>query len=98
MPYYEYVNHMLRCYFAKIAPDQMTEAGKINCAVCDKILREISQDKVEILRGIYVAPADNASLTAVIRDFARNNNHNERDIWRIVREVSKKIARERGLV
>lgn len=98
MPYYEYVNHMLRCYFAEIAPEQMTEAGKINCAVCNKILREIGQDKADILRGIYAEPADNVSLTAIIRDFARNNSQNERDIWRIVREVSKKIARERGLV
>ena len=97
-PYHEYVNHMLKCYFRDFAPEQTnSQTVAINRAVCDKILRGLGQGEVEILRGVYSGQGE-FDIKRAVRDFARDKPVSERDVWRLIRTVSRKIARERGLI
>ena len=97
LPYYEYVNHMLRAYFARDEDSAQSEVEKTNRAACDRILRRTADKDREILMQVF-ARSDRSELGAAVRICAEQNKIAPRDVWRIIRTVSKEIARERGLI
>lgn len=98
MSYYdEYVGHMLRTYYAEIAPAKLSEIALRNCAVVDGILSGKSDQENIILREVFAKPK-RTPLHETVRKCAVNHQMTELDVWRMVRAVSREIALERGLI
>lgn len=98
MSYYDdYVGHMLRVYFAEIAPDRMEGAAKQNCAVCQAVLQQLPEKDRVILREVF-QKSRRTPLNETVKNCAGRRGLHELEVWQIVRNVTKEIARERGLL
>ena len=97
MFYDEYTNHMLRTYFADIAPDLLDEVAKRNCAACSNVLRRMNQQDNDILRRVF-SQSGRIPLKTAVRNCAETLQKKDTDVWRVVRFASKEIARDRGLL
>ena len=98
MVYSEYVNHMFKSFYAHIAPDEITPVSQTNRAVCSRVIAEVSDQQQDILRRVYSGLGKNVSMTEAVKNCAEQVGWNYGDVWRIVKTVSKRIARERGLI
>lgn len=94
-PYHEYVNHMLRQFFSDSAPGD--QVGQLNCSVCQRILRGRSDSDLSILRRVFT-DSDKQSIRNAVRFCAEQDGIPEVRIWKLVRDTSRQIARERGLI
>ncbi len=95
--YDEYVGHMLRTFYAEIAPEELTEAAKINCAACQKIVSGKTEQEQDILREVF-SKSKKTPVSENVRKSAVSHGVPELDIWKLARLVTKEIARERGLI
>ena len=94
--YHDYVNHMLRQYFAR---DQSFPPGSVastNCAVCQSIVSSLPADQTEILRDVFSAP--DQPIAPLVEKCAEQHKMREVIVWKTIRAVSKQIARQRGLI
>lgn len=109
-PYYDFVNHMLRDYFlhedemaGKVSIEQaqpvstMNEATEKNRAACEQVLRRTRPRDVDILREVYSGSKESELATAV-RFCAEKRSMSQLDVWKVVRSISRDVARERGLI
>ena len=94
-PYHEYVNHMLRQFFSDSAPSD--QVGQFNRAVCQKILHGRSEKDVSILRRVFT-DSDKQSIRQAGKICAEQDGIPEVRVWKLVRDTSREIARERGLI
>ena len=94
-PYHEYVNHMLRQFFSDSAPSD--PVGLLNRDVCGRILRGLPDKDVSILRRVFT-DSDKQSIRVAVRFCAEQDGIPEVRVWKLVRDTSRQIARERGLV
>ena len=94
-PYHEYVNHMLRQFFSDSAPSD--PVGQLNRDVCDRILRGRSEQDVSILRRVFT-DSDKQSIRQAVRFCAEQDGIPEVRVWKLVRDTSREIAHERGLI
>lgn len=94
--YHDYVNHMLRQFFAPVSNDPPGSVTLRNRAACQHVLGQLYADQFEILRELFSQPDQQFALS--VRNCATNHNIKEARIWKLVRDTSKKIARDRGLI
>ena len=96
-PYHEYVNHMLRVYFARERLGDVSQIEQQNVEIVEKVLRGRSEEDKENLREIYTGE-EAWKMAKSVRKCANNNLRVEKELWNMIRAVSKDIARERGLI
>lgn len=107
LPYREYVNAMIRDYFARSEPDKIEDfapdehgkpsVGQVNAACVCSVLERINQQDADILRTVF-SDCDGPFLGAAVRTCADRMSISERYVWHVVRTVTRQVARKRGLI
>ena len=95
-PYQVYVNYMLETYFCADSQQRLSPADLKNCAVCDRVLRSLSQDEQVLIK--YVFSRVEGPVRQNVLNYAEQHGMAQKDVWRAVRVVSNKIAREKELI
>ena len=101
-PYYsEYVRHCLRYYIKTLDegkgghPIFNSEAEKANWSACYHVLKDYSQDNMDIIAEIY-RPGD--TIADKIYLLAKNKGVSQDSIWMLINSVERKVAKKRGLL
>ena len=97
MVYGEYVNHMIKSFYAQIAPDEVTPVSQQNRKICASVINELPCQDERILRLVY-SDLGKGSMTDAVRNCAELVGVSPGEIWHVVKVVSKQIARKRGLI
>lgn len=101
-PYYsEYVRHCLRYYIKTLDdgngghPIFKNEVDKANWSVCDGVLKNYSEDALDMVAYIY-RPGD--TIPDKIYELAKSKGVHQDTIWSLVNNLERKIAKRRGLI
>lgn len=98
-PYYaEYVNHMLRCYARESGLsvwDNTDEVGEQNNSVVDRVLDDLPGWDRTVLINLFNR---GDTLADNIYEVSQELKINQDVLWIILSKVTKKIAKERGLI
>ena len=94
--YLQYAGDMLRFRFRHKTLGEVTNPGyQVSWLVCDRVISSLPEIKRKVIESVFTSKTDDfpATIKSVSDMFGVHPN----DVWRWVRETSKKIARERGL-
>ena len=96
-PFYsEYVRHCMRFYARNtIKPRFNTEVDKNNWYACQKAMDRYTERDRDILTKVYAlydTIADNVYEVAVAYAIDQN------DIWNLIKDLERSVARKRGLL
>ena len=101
-PYYsEYVRHCLRYYIKTLDeglgghPIFKTEADKANWSACYQVLKDYSDNNMDIIAEIY-RPGD--TIADKIYQLAKVKRVPQDNIWGLINATERKIAKKRGLL
>ena len=101
-PYYsEYVAHCLRYYIKTLDeglgghPIFKSEADKANWSACCSVLKNYSEDDMEMIAHIY-RPGD--TIPDKIYQLAKSKGVPQDTIWSLINNVERKVAKRRGLI
>lgn len=93
--YTQYVQHCMRFYTRHPHPKFRSDADKQNWNACNSALKGFSPSEVDILMTVYregdTVP-DNIYKVSVDRNIKQDN------IWKLVNELERKVAKRRGLL
>lgn len=101
-PYYsEFVRHCLRYYIKTLDegkgghPIFRTEADKENWSACYNVLKDYSQENMDIISEIY-RPGD--TIPDKIYLLAKTRGVSQDRFWNLINTIERKIAKKRGLL
>lgn len=101
-PYYsEYVAHCLRYYIKTLDeglgghPIFKSEADKANWSACCSVLKNYSEDDMELISYIY-RPGD--TIPDKIYALAKSKGVPQDTIWSLINTVERRVAKRRGLI
>ena len=101
-PYYsEYVAHCLRYYIKTLDdgkgghPVFKSDADKFNWSACHSVLKDYSEDDMELITYIY-RPGD--TLADKIYALAKAKGIPQDTIWNLINNVERRVAKRRGLI
>ena len=101
-PYYsEYVRHCLRYYIKTLDeghgghPTFNTDADRENWSACYNVLKDYSENNMEIIAYIY-RPGD--TIADKIYLLSKTKRVPQDTIWGLINATERKIAKRRGLV
>ena len=101
-PFYaEYVNHMMRFYASKVidAPTKTqkfkSDADKKNWTVCETVMQHYEERERDILLTIY-SQAD--TLGDNVYQLANELHIDQKEIWMLVTDMTRRIAKARTLI
>ena len=94
--YSDYANHCLRFYAHHNQPKFEKEVDEKNWTACDKVLNTYDDVEKNIILEIY----SNSSpyLVEVVNSVSATMKLKPSRIWALIGDVTRKIARERGLL
>ena len=101
-PYYsEYVRHCLRYYIKTLDegrgghPVFKSDADRENWSACYQVLKDYSQNNIEIIAEIY-----RPSYTIADKIYMLSNTKRvpQDTIWSLINTTERKIAKKRGLL
>lgn len=93
--YSDFANHCLRFYTRHKNPTFNSEADKRNWEVCDELLSKYEDREREILTFVYFEGdtiPDNVYKISTAKGISQDN------VWKLVNEIERNIAYERGLI
>ncbi len=101
-PYYsEFVRHCLRYYIKTMDeghgghPAFRSEADKSNWSACYHVLKDYSENSMDIISEIY-RPGD--TIADKIYLLAKTKQVSPDNIWNLINTIERKIAKKRGLI
>ncbi len=101
-PFYsDFVRHCLRYYVKTLDeghgghPIFKGEADKANWSACFRVLKDYSQDDIDIISEIY-RPGD--TIADKIYLLAKTKHVPQDTIWNLINTTERKIAKKRGLL
>ena len=98
-PFYaDYVNRMLRFYVRKVYREGMTVRNHVdinNCICVAKVLDALLEKDRNVIIDIYER---GDTLADNIYWVSKEMNVNQDMLWTLVSKVTKRIAKERGLI
>lgn len=101
-PYYaEYVNHMMRFYatgFVKSPTKKQqfrSEVDRKNWTICESIMLRYEERERNILLTIY---SRSDTLGDNIYELAKELHIDQSEIWQLVTDITRRIAKARGLI
>ena len=89
----DYIQHCMSFYIRYPDPIFNTKVDELNWNACNDALSSMSVYTKDLICELY----KDASRDNVIR-LAAENNMSESDMWKLLRAIEKRIARERGLI
>jgi hypothetical protein len=93
--YSEYVNHCIRFYARHREPTFHTDVDKRNWVACDNAFKSFSLSDRETLLNIY---RDGDTVPDNIYKVSRLRKIPQDSIWKLVNELERKVAKQRGLL
>lgn len=94
--YSEYVNHCLRFYSRYPKPNRFrSEADKKNWQACDNALKGFSDADRDMLITIY---REGDTIPDNVYQMAKKLNIEQDNIWKLITELERKVAKRRGLI
>lgn len=94
--YSEYVTHCLRFYSRYPKPNHFrTEADKKNWQASDNALKGFSDSDREMLIAIY---REGDTIPDNVYQMAKKLNVKQDNIWKLITELERKVAKRRGLL
>ena len=93
--YSDYISHCLRFYCRNQQAVAMSACDKKNWLACDSVLRSLSDAENEIIFRVYLS---RGSVNDALASISNSTGHSVDDLWKLVKNVERKIAEERGLV
>lgn len=93
--YSDFVNHCLRFYARHPEPTFKSDTEKKNWISCDSVLKGLSETDREMLTAIY---ADGDTLPDCVFKQAKERGIRQDCIWKLIGDVERKIAKQRGLL
>lgn len=94
--YSEYVNHCLRFYSRYPKPNHFrSEADKKNWQACDNALKGFSDADRDMLITIY---REGDTIPDNVYQMAKKLNIEQDNIWKLITELERKVAKRRGLI
>lgn len=94
--YSEYVNHCLRFYVRHGEQSSFrSEADKLNWFACDNAFKSFSAKDRELLMSVY---KNGDTLSDGVYKTALSAGINQLSIWRLIKDVERKVAKRRGLL
>ena len=97
-PYYVgYVNNMLRYYFSHDRDAVPDGTYRTNWDVCDKVLHRLRDNERELIRAVYQSVLNGDGFSEAVQRGAVSVRMQQFRAWKVIRFVTKLIARERGL-
>lgn len=96
-PFYsEYVRHCLRFYSRNITkPRFNTEVDKTNWYACQRVLEKYSDNDKDIIIKVY---GMRDTLADNVYEVATKYNIDQNDIWDMLKDLERSIAKKRGLL
>ena len=89
----DYIQHCMSFYIKYRDPVFDTKIDELNWNACNNALSTLSVFTKDLIFELY----KDTSRDNVIR-LATENNKSESDMWKLLRAIEKRIARERGLI
>ena len=89
----DYIQHCMSFYIRYRNPVFNTKVDELNWNACNNALSNMSVYTKDLICELY----KDASRDNVIR-LAAENNMSEFDMWKLLRAIEKRIAKERGLI
>lgn len=93
--YSGYVGHCLRCYSRHPAHTAENEADKHNREACDFALKSFSDSDREMLLAIY---RDDGTVAENVLSAAQMYGVKPNRIWKLIGELEREVAINRGLL
>lgn len=93
--YSEFVRRCLRFYACHPDPKFKSEAYEKNWYACDNALKGFSDSEREMLTTIYF---EGDTLPDNVYQMARKMNVNQGVIWKLMKDLERKVAKQRGLL
>lgn len=88
--YTDYVNHMLRHFIRAKKP-----CANQNYMAVNRVFRKLEIEDKEIIRAVY---SRNDTFGDNVYEVAKARGVNQEEVYRMIATVSKRIAKERGLL
>lgn len=93
--YSEYVQHCMRFYTRHPCPKFHSEADKQNWNACDSAMKRFTPSEVDILMTIY---RDGDTIPDNIYKISTDRNIKQDNLWKLVNELERKVAKRRNLI
>ena len=95
--YADYVNHMLRYYCRDPCGTEPTRpVDALNWKACERALNGLTPDEQAVIRALY--RTDEYDMRYAVATYCALNGADETGTWRLVRNVCRDVAKERGLI
>lgn len=91
--YVDYVNHMLRFYFR--SGEILNEPDRVNAECVRKVLEDSAEWDREIVRELFSGPE---LLQDGVVKVSAGRGVGMDVVWTVVSKVSRRLAKERGLI
>lgn len=93
--YSEYVQHCMRFYSRHSDPEFRTEVDKLNWKACESALKGFTDKDRELLLEIYKRQE---TVSEGICNIANAKSLNQNDLWKLVGDLERKVAKRRNLI
>ena len=94
--YTDYVRHALRFYTRhNTQPSFKSDVDKSNWLSCQSVFKKYSKKDVDILMSIY---SGYDTLADEVYNACKKHNIEQNQVWDMMKDVERKIARKRGLI
>lgn len=93
--YSDYVTHCLRFYARYDTPVFHNDVDKQNWEVCDKVVKSLNNNDKEIILSIY---RKGDTIPDNIYQIAIQKGISQEGIWKLVHELEREVAIQRGIV
>ena len=93
--YSEYVQHCMRFYSRHSDPEFRTEVDKLNWKACESALKAFADKDRELLLEIY---RRQETVAEGISNIANAKSLDQNDLWKLVGDLERKVAKRRNLI
>lgn len=92
--YSDYVGHMMRQYLKFVNETAEDEVLRVNIDTCKVVVDKLPEAEKAIILQIYT----DKILTNSINVVAEQNGLRSQNVWMIVKNFEREVAKERGLI
>ena len=93
--YSDYVQHCMRFYARHPRPQFKSDADKHNWNACESAIKTFADNERDILMAVY---REGDTIPDNVYTASIYYNINQDIIWKLIKELERKVAKRRGLL
>ena len=93
--YSGYVQHCMRFYVRCPKPVFYNDVGQQNWKACERALKGFSEWAKDVLTAVY---SNGDTLADSVYQVSKNRGVEQDKVWKLIRKLERKVAKERGLI